>query len=157
MRPSEKQLARLAQRKLYFVQLALKPDEADWLETEAERLGVAQSVIFRHAFERMRENPLDHLPRDFETVPRRKGVGKTVKIDFDMAVWLRGECFRLNAYKLELAREALVRLRAEGPLSIPRPTDRQMWWKGEAWPPRVRRRRRPGVVHRLLDALLGDR
>jgi Arc/MetJ-type ribon-helix-helix transcriptional regulator len=144
----------------FFVAPVLKPDEVDWLEGEAERLGVNQSVIVRHAIQSLQERPLAELPWDREIVLRRKGISKVVKVDIDQATLVRGESWRLGASQSDLVRQAIVRLREEGPLSVPQPTDRRYWWKSTGWPKRARygakRRRRLGL-RRLIGAIFGDR
>lgn len=155
-----KTLGELARRRRFFVSIALKSGEANWLEDEAERLGVAQSVIVRHALQRFQENAPAHLPWDREIVTHRKGVIKVVKVDIDEAAFVKGESWRLATSQSDLVRQAIVRLRAEGALSISRPTNRKYWWKGRSWLTRVRRgvRSRRGIsVHRVIGALFGNR
>jgi len=145
----------------FVVITSVKPEESEWVASEAERLGVSQSVVIRHAIQRLRDGEPLQLAWDREIVTKRGGVFKAATINAEMAGFIEAECWRLFTSRSDFVRQAILQLRSDGPLWIPRPANRLFWWRGRYSPTSLMRRsrqeRREGILRRTVRMLLGKR
>jgi hypothetical protein len=142
----------------YVVTMMLKPEESEWLADEAERLGVSQAMVIRHAILRLRDREPLQLPWDREIVTRRGGVSKAATINPEIASFIKAECWRLFTSQSDFVRHAILQLRKDGPVWIPRPRNRHYWWRGRYRPiaavDRNEEDRPAGILRRIVRAIL---
>ena len=99
-------------RNQWFLMVALKYDEIDWLGGAPERLEMKQVDFIRLVMQRYLESAPEQLPPDREVRELGDGLAQTVFADDETIEQIEAECQRLGVSETDLIRYALMTFRA---------------------------------------------
>ena len=100
-------------RNEWFLMVALKHDEIEWLGGAPERLEMKQVDFMRLVMQRYLESAPEQLPPDREVRELGYGLAQTVFADDETMEPIVAECQRLGVSETDLVRYALLLIRDE--------------------------------------------
>lgn len=97
----------------WFLMVALKHDEIEWLGGAPERREMSPVDFTRLVMRRYFERAPDQLPPDREVLELDYGFAQMVFVDDETMEQIQAECQRLGVSETDLVRYALLKIRDE--------------------------------------------